>query len=208
MKERLHFNQGRKFPARVAMCASLLMGLGLITFTIVTAAQDDATDKGRRDTDRRELIRAEQPPTPCFPNATAAKDVETVARRGDIANLPEPLETRILQLAARPHTYLPIHAFAGPISPACYFSIICWIRTAFSRTSSPAKFKASTTTLYRLLPTKPTAVSRPSDLCVWWWNLSQVCRRIPTIPERSSIYSQTSPGCLSSTMSLAGTRAG
>ena len=121
MKERLHFNQGRKFPARVAMCASLLMGLGLITFTIATAAQDDATDKGRRDTDRRELIRAEQPPTPCFPNATAAKDVETVARRGDIANLPEPLETRILQLAARPHTYLPIHAFAEADKPSLLF---------------------------------------------------------------------------------------
>src|SRR5216684_1948004 len=121
MKVFLHFNRGRTFPARAARGASLLMGLGLIIFTIGTAAQDDATDKGRRDTDRRELIRAEQPPTPCFPNATAAKDVETVARRGDIANLPEPLETRILQLAARPHTYLPIHAFAEADKPSLLF---------------------------------------------------------------------------------------
>jgi len=91
MKTFLHFNGGRKFPARVAMCASFLVGLALITFTIATSAQDNATDKGRRDSDLKELIRAEQPPAPCFPNATAAKDVEAVARRGDIVNLPEPL---------------------------------------------------------------------------------------------------------------------
>src|SRR5207249_2904447 len=120
-KELLHFNGGRQLAARVARCASLLMGLGLLTFTIASAGQDDATDKGRRDTDRRELIRAEQPPAPCFPNETAALDVATVARRGDIVNLPEPLETRILQLAARPHTYLPIHAFAEADKPSLLF---------------------------------------------------------------------------------------
>ncbi len=114
----VHFNGGRNLSARVAMCASLLMGLGLMTFTIATAAQDDATDKGRRDPDRRELIRAEQPPAPCTPNETAALDIATVGRRGDIANLPEPLETRMLQLAARPHTYLPIHAFAEATTPS------------------------------------------------------------------------------------------
>ena len=118
MKVFLHFNRGRTFPARAARGASLLMGLGLIIFTIGTAAQDDTTDKGRRDTDRRELIRAEQPSAPCTPNETAALDVATVARRGDIVNLPELLETRLLQLAARPHSYLPIQARAEATTPS------------------------------------------------------------------------------------------
>lgn len=58
MKERLHFNRGRKLPALVRTTAFLLLVLTLATFAIVTSAQD---------IDRRELIRAEQPPPPCFP---------------------------------------------------------------------------------------------------------------------------------------------
>jgi hypothetical protein len=45
-------------------------------------------------------------------------DVATIARRGDIANLPEPLETRLLQLAARPHSYLPVQARAEATTPS------------------------------------------------------------------------------------------
>src|SRR5215831_13572939 len=117
MTEHLYFNQARLPRARGVTAALFLTGLCLATFSIATSAQD----QGRRDTDRKELIRAEQPPAPCFPNETAAVDVATVARRGDIVNLPEPLETRILQLAARPHTYLPIHAFAEADKPSLLF---------------------------------------------------------------------------------------
>jgi hypothetical protein len=55
---------------------------------------------------------AEQPPAPCHPNPNAAADHATVAGRGDIVNLPRPLKDRLVQLAERPHSYLPIQAFA------------------------------------------------------------------------------------------------
>jgi hypothetical protein len=55
---------------------------------------------------------AEQPPSPCHPNPNAAADGATVANRGDIAKLPQPLANRLVRLADRPHTYLPLQAFA------------------------------------------------------------------------------------------------
>ncbi|HWX26026.1 MAG TPA: hypothetical protein VNZ53_01135, partial [Steroidobacteraceae bacterium] len=56
--------------------------------------------------------RADQPPPPCHPNPNAAADRLTIANRGDIANLPDPLKDRLVQLADRPHTYLPLQVFA------------------------------------------------------------------------------------------------
>src|SRR5689334_12040248 len=56
--------------------------------------------------------RAEQPPSPCHPNPNADADRATVASRGDIVKLPDELKDRLVQLADRPHTYLPMQAFA------------------------------------------------------------------------------------------------
>ncbi len=55
---------------------------------------------------------AEQPPAPCHPNPNAEADRASVAGRGDIINLPQPLKNQLLRLAERPHTFLPIQAFA------------------------------------------------------------------------------------------------
>jgi hypothetical protein len=55
---------------------------------------------------------AEQPPAPCHPNPNAARDRATVASRGDVMNLPQPLKDRLVQLADRPHSILPLQAFA------------------------------------------------------------------------------------------------
>ena len=55
---------------------------------------------------------AEQPPAPCHPNPSAAEDRETVANRGDVSHLPKPLKDRLVQLADRPHSYLPLQVFA------------------------------------------------------------------------------------------------
>jgi hypothetical protein len=55
---------------------------------------------------------AEQPPAPCHPNPNAADDREAVAKRGDIANLPKPLKDRLIRLADRPHSILPVQAFS------------------------------------------------------------------------------------------------
>ena len=58
------------------------------------------------------VAHAEQPPPPCHPNPNAAADRLTVANRGDIAKLPAPLKDRLVQLADRGHTYLPMQVFA------------------------------------------------------------------------------------------------
>jgi hypothetical protein len=56
--------------------------------------------------------RAEQPPSPCHPNLNADADRTAVASRGDIMKLPDELKDRLIRLADRPHTYLPMQAFA------------------------------------------------------------------------------------------------
>jgi hypothetical protein len=66
-------------------------------------------------------VRAEQPPTPCHANPTATADSATVANRGDVVNLPQALKDRLVQLAGRPHTYLPIQAFAEADDPSQLF---------------------------------------------------------------------------------------
>ena len=55
---------------------------------------------------------AEQPPAPCHPNPSAAQDQATVLARGDVASLPAPLQNRLGQLANRPHSQLPLQAYA------------------------------------------------------------------------------------------------
>jgi len=57
--------------------------------------------------------RAEQPPSPpCHVNPNADADRAAVAGRGDVVNLPAPLKDRLVRLADRPHTYLPLQVFA------------------------------------------------------------------------------------------------
>jgi hypothetical protein len=64
---------------------------------------------------------AEQPPPPCHPNPNASNDRLAVANRGDIVKLPDPLKARLVQLADRPHTYLPLQAFAEADKPSQLF---------------------------------------------------------------------------------------
>jgi hypothetical protein len=52
------------------------------------------------------------PPAPCHPNPHAATDGDTVMNRGDIKNLPDPLKDRLGALAKRPHSILPVQAYA------------------------------------------------------------------------------------------------
>jgi hypothetical protein len=55
---------------------------------------------------------ADQPGSPCHPNPQADADIAAVASRGDVAGLPAALKNRLLRLAGRPHTYLPLQIFA------------------------------------------------------------------------------------------------
>src|SRR5262252_10711564 len=64
---------------------------------------------------------AEQPPAPCFPNPRAARDSALIKNRGDVRNLPEPLKERIVRMADRPHSILPVQAFAEADRPSQLF---------------------------------------------------------------------------------------
>ena len=64
---------------------------------------------------------AEQPAAPCHPNPQAAADRDTVEDRGDIDNLPQPLKDRLIRLADRPHTALPLQTFAEADKPSQLF---------------------------------------------------------------------------------------
>ena len=64
---------------------------------------------------------AEQPPPPCHPNPNAAADRLTIGGRGDITNLPAPLKDRLVRLADRPHTYLPLQVYAEADLPSQLF---------------------------------------------------------------------------------------
>jgi hypothetical protein len=64
---------------------------------------------------------AEQPPPPCHPNPNAAADRLAVANRGDITKLPDPLVDRLVQMADRPHSFLPLQVFAEADKPSQLF---------------------------------------------------------------------------------------
>src|SRR5215467_13746682 len=113
MREHSHISQGRKRLTRAMTATLFVTGLCSTVFSVGAWAQGQEDDDGGRFS---ALIRAEQPPAPCTANETAVQDVTTVSRRGDVVHLPDPLKTRLLQLAARPHTYLPIHAFAEAVN--------------------------------------------------------------------------------------------
>lgn len=73
----------------------------------------------------------DQPPPPCHPNPQANQDVATLAGRGDIVNLPDPLKNRLLRLAARPHTILPLQIYAEADQPSQLFQYYLLDTTGF-----------------------------------------------------------------------------
>jgi hypothetical protein len=58
---------------------------------------------------------------PVHPNPNARQDRLTLESRRDIASLPEPLKQVLLDIAGRPHSYLPIQAFAEADRPSQLF---------------------------------------------------------------------------------------
>src|SRR5882724_5113767 len=74
---------------------------------------------------------AEQPPAPCHANPNAAADSAAVASRGDVVNLPQPLKDRLIQLADRPHSYLPMQTFAEADGPSQLFQYYLLDTTGF-----------------------------------------------------------------------------
>ncbi len=66
-------------------------------------------------------ITIEPVPPPCHPNPNALADIQTVLSRGDVSQLPVPLQDRLARLAGRPHSALPTQAYAEADSPSQLF---------------------------------------------------------------------------------------
>jgi hypothetical protein len=62
-----------------------------------------------------------QPPAPCHPNPNASQDMATARNRDDVKSLPAPLKERLSILAGRPHSILPVQAFAEADKPSQLF---------------------------------------------------------------------------------------
>ena len=58
---------------------------------------------------------------PCHPNPHSRSDMASLASRGDIRSLPLGLQQQLLRLAGRPHSALPIQAFAEADHPSQLF---------------------------------------------------------------------------------------
>jgi hypothetical protein len=78
-----------------------------------------------------DIARAEQPPAPCRPNPNATADSAAVAGRGDVVNLPQELKDRLVRLADRPHTYLPLQVFNEADDPSQLFQYYLLDTTGF-----------------------------------------------------------------------------
>src|SRR6516225_12183578 len=138
--------------------------------------------------------RAEQPPPPCHPNPNEAADIAAVESRGDIVNLPGPLQDRLLQLADRPHTYLPLQVFneADPNSQLFQYYLL-----------DTAGFEPNVfTTIFpgvndhvQLTVTGPTADCQRSAPCAWCWSPSRGYRPIRTTRAPSTMCSPTFRRC-------------
>jgi hypothetical protein len=86
------------------------------------------------------LAYAEQPPPPCHPNPNAAADRATVHNRGDIKFLPDRLQDRLERMADRPHTYLPLQAFAEADKPSQLFQYYLLSTEGFEPNPFTARF--------------------------------------------------------------------
>ena len=75
--------------------------------------------------------KGDQPPPPCHPNPRAAQDIETVKNRGDVRKLPAPLKDRLVQLAGRPHSVLPLQVFNEAAPPSQLFQYYLLDTTGF-----------------------------------------------------------------------------
>src|SRR5438445_10132040 len=92
---------------------------------------------------------AEQPPPPCHPNPLAAQDRLTVANRGDVVHLPQPLKDRLIRLADRPHSQLPTQAYAEADKQSQLFQYYLLDTSGFEPNVFTARFPGINDTVQR-----------------------------------------------------------
>ncbi len=73
----------------------------------------------------------QQLPPPCHSNPDASRDTESVRNRKDVKSLPDPLRERLGELAGRPHSVLPVQAFAEADHPSQLFQYYLLDTTGF-----------------------------------------------------------------------------
>jgi len=144
---------------------------------------------------------------PCHPNPMPQRDIASVSVRGDVRSLPQPLRQRLLRLAGRPHSTLPIQAFAEADQPSRLFQYYLVDTHNFEPNVFTAIFPGVNDAV-QLTATGPTAACRRSGRSALSSSRSPTYRRIRTTFAPSSTCSPTFIPSSSSTTRAAGTRAG
>jgi hypothetical protein len=88
-----------------------------------------------------DAVASNQPPPPCHPNPHARADGQRVEHRGDVRHLPEPLQDRLQAMAERPHSALPIQAYAEADTPSQLFQYYLLDTTGFEPNPFTKRFK-------------------------------------------------------------------
>ena len=138
--------------------------------------------------------RAEQPAPPCHPNPTAAADKAAVRARGDVINLPGPLQDRLAQLANRPHTYLPLQVFAEADGASQLFQYYLLDTTGFEPNVFTTIFPGIDDHV-QLTVTGANCGMPTVGACAWCWSPSLGYRPIRTTREPSTMSSPTFRRC-------------
>jgi hypothetical protein len=84
---------------------------------------------------------ATRPPPPCHPNPHAQADAEAVEHRGDVRHLPDELQDRLQSLAARPHSVVPIQAYAEADKPSQLFQYFLLDSSGFEANPFTQRFQ-------------------------------------------------------------------
>jgi hypothetical protein len=102
--------------------------VAVAAFLAVTSAQPRGTTippvPQRQDGNKHDngsTFQTDVIPAPCHPNPHAQSDMAALAQRGDVRLTPRPLKDRLLRLAGRPHTFLPMQTFAEADQPSQLF---------------------------------------------------------------------------------------
>src|SRR5262245_3887263 len=97
----------RTVMASAPLLASALLGLAVFTIKTSSAQEQAVTSQSSRARSMRQ--------------EKNRNDTREFARRGDIRRLPPLLKARLIEIAARPHSFLPITAFSEADDPSQLF---------------------------------------------------------------------------------------
>ena len=104
------WNRSIRLEKRTALAVTLFSVLALSSPSSGAATSPAGRNLALRPTPVKIVV--DPVAAPCHPNPHAVRDAATLAERGDVKFLPTALKERLTRLAGRPHSTLPIQAFA------------------------------------------------------------------------------------------------